>query len=79
MWTDVLLAFLTSSQCVLLEQYVVQERYKWASKGLFIYAICIILTSSKWVLIAYDFLLLISTASWENSVLQIFLDSSVSS
>lgn len=42
------------------------------SKSIFNYAICINLTSSKLFLIAYDFLLLIPTISWENLVLQIF-------
>lgn len=42
------------------------------SKSVFNYAICITLTSSKLVLIAYYFLLLIPTISWESLVLQIF-------
>lgn len=42
------------------------------SKSVFNYAICITLTSSKLFLIAYDFLLLIPTISWENLVLRIF-------
>lgn len=42
------------------------------SKSVFSYAICTTLTSNKLFLIAYDFLLLTPTISWENLVLQIF-------
>lgn len=52
--------------------YCVGKVCDLGNKSVFNYAICITLASSKLFLIAYDFLLLIPTISWENLVLQIF-------